>query len=113
MRKLKIRQIRQLGVDAEIPEAFFCYCQGGQISSKEEIKALDSFLALLDKHNEQTQFYNAEKLRKSFQAIIMGVVAIQPKVGQKELTESCHYINKRDLLVRKLKQTIKNILGRN
>lgn len=112
LRKLKTRQVRQLGIEAEIPEAFFCYCQGGQLCAPEEIQALDGFFALLDKINGQTHFYDGEKLRRSFRGIVMGAVTKQPRAEQKKLAESCHYINKRDLLVRKLKQSVKNILGR-
>ncbi len=113
LRKLKTRQIRQLGVEAEIPEAFFCYCRGEKLNTAEEIKALDAFFAVLAAANAEKQFYHEGKLRASFRAVITAATEARSQKEQKELAANCCYVNKHDLLMRKLKRTVKNILGRN
>ena len=113
LRKLKTRQIRQLGVEAEIPEAFFCYCRGEKLNTAEEIKALDAFFAVLAAANTEKQFYHDGKLRASFRAVITAAAEERSQKEQKELAANCCYVNKHDLLMRKLKRTVKNILGRN
>ena len=113
LRALKIRQVRQLGVEVEVPEAFSRSCQGEKLSTAEEIASLDAFFALLDAANAKKHFYDEEKLRVSFRSVIMGAAVAIPKTKQKELANKCHYINKRDLLVRQLKQSVKKMLGRN
>ena len=113
LRALKIRQVRQLGVEGEVPEAFSRSCQGEKLRTAEEIASLDAFFALLDAANTKSHFYDNEKLRASFHSVILGAAATLPKSKQKELASKCHYINKRDLFVRQFKQSIKKMLGRN
>ena len=110
-RVLKTRQIRQLGL--EPTEAFFCYCEGEKIESAEIIKELDDIFVLIDKANAEMCIYDAGKLRAAFRSVITASVARAAKRERKEMASQCHFINKRDLLVRNLKQTIKNVLGRN
>lgn len=110
-RALKTRQVRQLGINPT--EAFFRYCEGEKIASAETIKALDDFFVLIDKANVERCIYDAGRLRAVFQSVITTSVARVSKRERKELAAQCRFINKRDLLVRNLKHTIKNILGRN
>ncbi len=113
LRKLKTRQLRHMGISAEIPKAFFAYCEGEKLETPEEIEMLDAFFETIEKANKERQHYDAEKLRQTFQAVIATAAERLPKTERKELAAKCHFINKRDLLVRQLKRSIKNILGRN
>lgn len=111
LRTLKTRQLRRLGLEPN--EEFFSYCQGSKLDCTENVKALDTFFVLLEKANAEKEIYDDEKLRASFQSVITAAAARTSKKEQKELAASCRYINKRDLFVRQLKQSIKNVLGRN
>ena len=110
LRTLKTRQLRQLGLEPN--EEFFSYCQGSKLDCAEKVKALDAFFALVEKANAEKKIYDGEKLNTSFRSVILGAAAALPKRKQKELANKCHYINKRDLLVRQLKQSAKKMLGR-
>lgn len=110
LRKLKTRQIRQLGIEPN--EEFFAYCQGGKLESPEKIQELDKFFALVDASNAEKKIYDGEKLNASFRSVILGAAAVLPKAKQKELANKCQYISKRDLFVRQLKQSVKKMLGR-
>lgn len=110
-RALKTRQIRQLGL--EPTEAFFRYCEGEKIESAEIIKELDDSFVLIEKANAEMCIYDPGKLGATFQSVITASVARVPKRERRELANKCHYINKRDLFVHRLKKSIKNILGRN
>lgn len=111
MRTLKRRQLKQL--ELEPNEIFLRYCEGKKLESSDEIKALDSFFVLAEAANAEKNIYDSEKLRTSFRAVILGAAARLSKAEQRNLAENCHYISKRELFVRQLKQGIKNILGRN
>lgn len=111
LRALKTRQLRQLGL--EPTEEFLHYCEGRRMDNSEKIKALGNFFALIAVANDKEHIYDSEKLRASFHSVIMSSAAKLSKTEQKELAANCHYINKHDLFARQLKQTIKNILGRN
>lgn len=113
LRKLKTRQLRHLGISTEIPKEFFACCEGRKPEAPEEIKALDAFFATIDEANEARQHYAGEKLRLTLRAIILAAAEKLPRKKQKELAAQCHFVNKRDLLVRQLKRSVKNILGRN
>lgn len=110
LRALKTRQIQWLGL--EPAEEFLCYCEGGKMDTREKLKELDNFFALVTAANDEKCIYDSEKLQASFRSVIMGAAAKMAKKEQKELAKKCHYIRKFDLFVRQLKQSIKNILGR-
>ena len=111
LRALKTRQIQQLGL--EPAEEFLRYCECGKLDDPEKLRALDEFFSQVDVANSEKHIYDAEKLRASFRSVIMTSTTKLQKTKQKELAANCHYINKHDLFVRQLKQSIKNILGRN
>jgi glycosyltransferase involved in cell wall biosynthesis len=111
LRALKTRQIQQLGL--EPAEEFLRYCECGKLDDPEKLRALDEFFSQVDVANSEKHIYDAEKLRASFRSVIMASATKLQKTKQKELAANCHYINKHDLFVRQLKQSIKNILGRN
>ncbi len=112
LRAVKIRQIRQLGIETEVPNAFFCYCQGEKLNSAEQILELDAFFALVTAANCEKTFYNEEKLTAAFRSVIGAVAAKLPRKEQKELAKNSHYTNRRTLRKMRLKKIIKNILGR-
>lgn len=113
MRQLKSRQIQQLGVNPDNAEAFFLFCQGEKPKTAEKITELDAFFTLLDESNTKMQFYNADKLRATFCAVILSSAIALPKSEQKKLVANCRFLTKRDLFSHSLKFNIKKLLGRN
>ena len=113
MRRLKLRQARQLGLDPEKAEAYFRFCEEGKPDTVEGILTLDAFFVLAEQANDQKEIYDGEKLRAAFRGVILSGAAGLSRTERKKLAGKCHYLGKKQLFLLVCKQKIKKMLGRN
>ena len=113
MRRLKCRQLAELGIAETAAEPFFRFCLEGKPADAEKIKALDAFFVQADAANSDKQLYDAQKLRAVFHAVILSAALRLPRAEQKQLAAQCGFLNKHQLQTAMVKQCIKKLLGRN
>lgn len=114
MRRLKERQLEQLGVSTQIrdAEAYYRFCEGKKPETATEIKELDRFFELVLHANEKSRFYNQQKLNAVFQSILVPAVSRLPIKQQKEVAAASKLFCSSDIWQYLTKRKIKKLLGR-
>lgn len=114
MRKLKQRQITQLGVNASPEEfnAYAAYCMGTLERNYSEIAALERFFEKAIAENRKSMYYHCEFLCSDFKTVLLNLAMELNGQEQKRLCTQCGIITIKELKQKKLETLAKKLLSR-
>lgn len=109
MRRLKYRQLSQLGINPESLEgcAFLSYCLGDKV---EALTDLSRFFELVLQKNEFIHIYESNILRNTFRSVLLKKCQGSDKGERKRLLEQSELIHKNDYYIFVLKRCFRKVL---
>lgn len=113
-RKLKMRQLSQLGIDpmCDTANAYYKFCEGAGLKTEKDISDLNSFFELAVDANKKCDFYDTEKLVSTFKSVLIQNAAKLPHRDIKEFSAKSSLIHYGDIVAHIMKQKIKKLIGK-
>lgn len=111
LRRLKTRQILQLGVSVDSPSAEG-FCAGTRPKTKEEICHTAAFYNELLNANKEKQYYHSDLLEKAFRGVILTAALPLGTDACREISRRTELLDMASVRKARLKKAVKRLLGK-
>jgi glycosyltransferase involved in cell wall biosynthesis len=109
LRRLKIRQLGQLGVSPDSPGGEL-FCKGKHPKNREEIYQTAAFYSELLRANQEKQYYDPTLLEQSFRSVILTAALPLGMKVCKEIARQTALLDMASVRKRRMKQAVKRLL---